>query len=126
MSGEPAPQTLIPVPAADAMPGVWTVRRDVALEWMAAQPLLTPAAGLIAGIALDAAWHGPLYVILGAFAAAGLMLYFSRNRDGRCHLAVLIAAAAVGALMHDTHYRRWPADHLVQWCTDDLTPARLT
>jgi len=96
------------------------------LDWLAAQPLLTPAVGLIAGIALDAVWHWPVYVILGAFVTGGLMLWLSRGREGWCHLAVLIAAIAVGGLLHDTNYRRWPADHLVRWSGNKPGLVRLT
>lgn len=94
--------------------------------WSAAQPLVIPALGMAAGIALDGVWHWPIGILLGVFVAAGCLLLWRGSGDGRRWLAILLAAGSVGALLHDTALRRWPADHVVRYCGDGGVGVRLT
>ncbi len=106
--------------------GVWTIRREIVCEWLVTQPVLAPAIGLMLGIALDAAWHWPVFVHLACFATAGLALFRVRAASITCHLAMLLAAVPVGALGHDAAYRHWPADHVVRCCGSEPATIRLT
>ncbi len=101
-------------------------RTDVMLEWLAGQPLVPPAIGLVIGIVIDASWAVPVPLAAFLFIAAGAAIVLFRTRDGLRHLALMLAALAVGAVLHDSSFRRWPADHVVRYCGPGATPVRLT
>ena len=100
-------------------------RREVLLKWLAAQPLVPPAVGMILGIILDSVMPVPCVVAVALFVLAGFALVRFRHVDGIGHLAVLLAALAVGAVRHDLGFRHWPADHIGRFCRDEPTPVRL-
>ncbi len=101
-------------------------RTDELLTWLAGQPLVPPAVGMVAGIGLDAAWHVPVAAGAATFIAAGAVVLRFRGHEGYRHLAVAVAALAVGAALHDLSFRRFAADHVVRYCGPTPTPARLT
>lgn len=82
--------------------------------------------GLMAGIALDAVWPVPLAMAVSVFLGAGVVVFAGRRGDERRHLAILAAAVAVGALLHDVSFRHWPADHVVRRCGQEPVLVRLT
>lgn len=112
---EPAGPYLHPLPS----------RRELLLQWLAAQPLVPPAVGMILGIALDNRVHVPFVVAAVLFVLAGFALVRFRRSDGVGHVAVLLAAVAVGAVRHDLGFRHWPVDHVARFCTDEPIPVRL-
>jgi competence protein ComEC len=109
-------------PLARALPS----RREVMLEWLAGQPFVPPALGMAAGLWLDSAWHVPSLVAVLLFLLAGTALYCFTRGDGRRHLAMALAAVAVGAALHDAQFRRWPADHIVRYTAREPALVQLT
>jgi hypothetical protein len=78
-------------------------------------PLVLPAIGLGAGIALDNLAPLPLIATAGAlFAACGLAL-IARWQPRAWAAAVVLASVALGAARHDLAMRRWPADHVARF-----------
>ena len=101
-------------------------RCEVMREWLTGQPLVPPAVGLILGVIVDAAWAVPWWLAVFVFVAAGVTIVLARNRDGLRHLALLLAALVLAAVLHDRAFRRWPENHIVRYCGAESTPARLT
>ncbi len=100
-------------------------RREVAWRWLSMQPLVPPAVGLAAGIWLDSVWRVPLAVGLSLFILSGLLLIPARHKDGLAHLAVMLAALAVGTCLHDLTFRHWADNHIVRYCGDEPILARI-
>jgi len=101
-------------------------RREVALEWLAAQPLVIPAVGIIAGIVTDSGRAVPLAFALSLFIFAGVIIIFARRKEILRHVGLFLAALAVGSVLYDLSFRRWPDDHLVQYTQNEPTFARVT
>lgn len=80
-------------------------------------PLLWPAIGLMAGISLDNLVAIPRFVCLGMLVVAGLL--WLRRNGVWVVAAVVMAAAALGAVRHDLAFRRWPASHVARWVGDE-------
>ncbi len=120
------PPPAIDIDAADPLAESLPSRVQLLLEWLAGHPLVPPATGLAAGIALDAARAVPLWVASALFIVSGGMILFFRRSDGWRHFAIAIAALAVGAPLHDAAFRRWPANHVVRYTNSGSTPCRLT
>ena len=81
-------------------------------------PLVLPAIGLMAGIALDAAWAPRPWAYAVSFGAVVLALAVPAVRR-RASVVVLLMAAALGGLLHHNAYRRVPADHIVHHVLHD-------
>jgi len=102
-------------------------RHEPWLEWLARQPLVSVAVGLVAGILLDSRWPIPAAGCLGGFVLAGVLLVVGHHRSGCfCHTALLLAAVSVGAARHDLAFRHWLREHLVRFCGPDPVPVRLS
>ncbi|NLX14219.1 MAG: ComEC/Rec2 family competence protein [Phycisphaerales bacterium] len=100
-------------------------RREVAWRWLAMQPLVPPAVGLVAGIWLDSVWPIPWVIGLLLFVLSGLLLIPARQRGWLGHPATMLAALAVGTCLHDLSFRRWPDNHIVRYSTDEPILARI-
>lgn len=104
-------------------------RSQVITAWLTVHPLVCPAIGLIAGIWIDAMLPVPAWLACTMFALAGgaVWLFIARQREAWWLGAVslIVAGAAVGALLHDTAMRRWPAEHIVRYVRRDPPPVRL-
>lgn len=124
MNSEAGSMTPIEAPADKV--GRGRTRRDLLAEWLAGEPMVPPAVGLMAGIALDAAWGPILPLALVVFATAGGLLVFCRGRVLVRHAAVMLGFAAAGAAHHDLAFRHVAANHIVRYTTDARVPARLT
>lgn len=94
-------------------------------EFLNANPLVAPAVGLMVGIAVDSRCRVPAWFAVVLFAAAGMLLRKVWKRPLGPHAALLLAAAAVGALLHDTGLRRWPANHVSRFASAEGATARL-
>ncbi len=94
--------------------------------WLAAQPLVPVAVGLILGIALDSRWPLPIFLVVALFALAGVATVLMRSNDLARPMLLLLAALSVGAARHDLAVRHWPSDHIVQHCPSGFTLVRLT
>lgn len=108
--------------AGEAVPS----RRLMLREWLAVQPLVPPALGLVLGIALDAYWRVPFPAACLVFMAGGLVVVLARRSDLVRFAALMIAGVAVGVMLHDLHYRHWPAHHIVRYCGESSLFVRLT
>ncbi len=95
-------------------------------DWLAREPLVPPAIGLCAGIALDAAVPLALWLNAVVFAACGVLLLRVRLSALWRHLLVSVAAMAVGAALHDLAFRRVPETHIVRSCGTEPRLARVT
>ena len=111
---------------AEGWDGALAWRMGVCAAWLAGEPLVPPALGLVLGILLDNAWGIPFAAAGGLFLGAGGVIAWARQRDGLRHLAIALAALAVGAALHDVSFRHWPADHIVRYCGAEPVPVRLT
>jgi competence protein ComEC len=114
----------------EATPGDRTVvdrrpRSEIVNSFLTANPLVAPALGMVAGIWIDSAQPVPVWLAVGAFILAGGMIRFVRRSGLEAHIVLLLAAAAVGAVLHDLSFRRWPADHVARYATEDGVAARL-
>ncbi len=78
-------------------------------------PLVPVALGMAAGILTDAHWPVPATACLGAFVLAGTALVLARRRWHFRLLTLGIAAAAVGAMMHEAAFRRVPERHVIRY-----------
>jgi len=101
-------------------------RKAIMMQWLHARPLIPPALGLVIGIIIDNAWCVPAGFALAAFLLAGGVIAFARKSELICYMAVALAAAASGVVLHDYSYRRWPANHVVRYAGADSTAVRLT
>lgn len=101
-------------------------RRLILIDWLNLNPLVAPAVGLMAGITIDARHAVPAWLALGLFAAAGPGVRRAARSNLAGYLGLLIAAAAVGALLHDNAFRRWPDNHLARYVTLEGTTVRLS
>lgn len=101
-------------------------RAQLLLAWLATAPLVPAALGLAGGIALNAAWAVPLWMAALLFIAAGAAIFGLPRHDGVRHLAIGLAALALGAALHAVEFRRWPADHIVRYCGDEPALAHIT
>jgi competence protein ComEC len=82
-------------------------------------PLLLPAIGLIAGVALDNIWPFSLKAASGLFLLAVVLgLPGSRTRR-HLALSVVLACVVLGAARHDLALRRWPGDHVARYVTHE-------
>lgn len=88
--------------------------------------MVASAIGLVAGIWLDAAWAIPLWLGIGLFVLAGAATVGSRRKGLLAHIALAMAATAVGAVLHDLHFRRQPANHVSRYCAQGPVRVRLT
>src|SRR5262245_24383224 len=82
-------------------------RREELLTWLAAQPLVPPTIGLVLGIALDSVSHLPFLLAVLVFILPPVAIIRYRSAGAR-HVAIALAALAVGSMLHDLSYRRWP------------------
>lgn len=103
-----------------------STRRQDLLEWLNAQPLVPPAVGLVVGIWLDSAWAMPVWLDVGLFVIAGGLLLAARRRRWILHVALVLACLAMGASLHDLHFRRQPANHIARYCDRGGLRMRLT
>lgn len=89
-------------------------------------PLLPVAIGITAGILLDRGIGVPARLMVCAMVVAGIALYLGRRRAEIRIAAVVVAAAALGALLHDLSDRRVPVHHIARYAHDTPRPVRLT
>lgn len=102
-------------------------RVDVLLTWLSAQPLVPAAVGLVVGILLDRVCPLPCVAAVLLFLSAGGVIAWARDREGIRHVAIALAALAIGAMLHDLSFRQWPTDHVVRYCgRGESTLIRLT
>lgn len=99
---------------------------DRVRAWLAAQPLVPVAVGLILGIALDSRWPTPVLLAVGGFVVAGVLIAVARSNEMARAAALFLAALPVGAARHDLAVRHWPSDHVVRYCGPGPTLVRLT
>jgi len=76
-------------------------------------PLLLPAIGLMAGIALDNLIAIPRIVCV-AIVVAAVLLVMRRGSATWVGMGVILAAVGLGAARHDLAFRRWPANHVAR------------
>ena len=123
------PETTLPPPPStqtlDTASARSQRRGEIVLQWLAGEPLVPPAIGLTVGIFLDSVVSIPFPAALAVMLAAGAMLLRLGRRIAVGHVAVALAAAALGATLHDLHFRHWPDDHLVRYTNDEPAPARV-
>src|SRR5438046_894757 len=117
---------LLAPPEADPLVRRLPSRAEVLLHWLAGQPLVVPAVGLAVGIAIDAACAPPFIAAVGLFLIASILLFFPRGHESLHHVAVFIAAIAVGAPLHDLAFRRLPRNHIVLYSNRMPVSVRLT
>lgn len=79
-------------------------------------PLLLPAIGLIAGIALDNSFAVPRFVCL-LMVGIGVVIAL-RSRGAVAGLGLIAACAGLGAARHDLAFRRWPTGHVARLVGD--------
>lgn len=124
------PQPAVRTDAGDACIGaagaVAVLPRSAVLsQWLLPNPLVGSAIGLVAGIWLDSRLVVPVWLGVGVFVVAGLWIWRSRAvLTG--HLGLLMAAVAVGAVLHDTSFRRWPVDHVARYADLEGQAIRLS
>jgi len=112
----------------DRLPGLIDrrpTRTTTLLEWLTGHPLVPSAVGIMAGISVDARMALPFYLLVLLFILAAGAIFQFRRADGLRHLAIGIAAFALGALLHDLSFRRWPQDHIVRYSDRHPIPIRL-
>lgn len=83
---------------------------------LAGAPLIPPAVGLAAGIALDFGFPQPLWAYVTLFGLAGMGLVLLRRRAAACSLMAAFAAVGVGASLH----------HGAFWCIAEDSIVRYT
>ncbi|MFQ6049279.1 MAG: ComEC/Rec2 family competence protein, partial [Phycisphaerae bacterium] len=89
-------------------------------------PLAWVAVGLCLGIAIDRLQALPAALWLASFVACGVGLAVAlRARARWASLAIVAAAASAGAVLHQVHYRRVEARHIVRYCASQPILARL-
>ncbi|MEP0842684.1 MAG: ComEC/Rec2 family competence protein [Phycisphaerae bacterium] len=118
------PEVSSPYTQPGPVPEIRTRGRLLA-EWLAAQPLVAPAVGLVAGIGLDGQWPVPFAAAVAAFIAGGVMVFRAAGRTFLGHAGLCLAALSAGTVLHDLSFRHWPGDHLARYCPPEPLPARL-
>lgn len=101
-------------------------RSEMVARWLAGEPLVPPAVGLAAGIFLDSIRPIPFFLCTALLLSAGAVLLRARRGELVRYGAVALAAVAVGAVLHDLDFRRWPNHHLVRYTGAEPVPARVT
>ncbi|MBN1492052.1 MAG: DNA internalization-related competence protein ComEC/Rec2 [Phycisphaerae bacterium] len=114
-----APDTTSPAATEAAAP-------DRLANALATAPLLLPAIGMAAGIAIDAHWAIPTSLCLTLFLAGMPLLTRYRDHTGAGAAAIMLASLAVGAMLHHNAYRRIAADHCVRYTDAEPIPVCLT
>lgn len=82
-------------------------------------PLLSVALGLIAGILLDNYLNTDAWLSFALLASGTIAFARMRHRRAAPWIAVFLAAAGLGSLRHGVHDRWTPANHVVNFITDE-------
>lgn len=117
---EPAGPLSPPQPVSEAVS-----RAERIFAWLSHHPLVAPSLGVAGGIGLDAQVPIPWPAAVAAFIGCGVGLLSARRRAWPVLLTLFIAAAGVGTVLHDLHFRRLPERHIARWCGSEPLPVRL-
>ncbi|NLE60839.1 MAG: hypothetical protein GX616_21035, partial [Planctomycetes bacterium] len=87
-------------------------RRAELAIWLNDQPLVLPAIAMVVGISLDAVWSVPGWLSIALFLSGGGLLLAASRYRWLSYLVLPLAAFSTGAVVHDLHFRRQPANHI--------------
>jgi len=81
---------------------------------------------MVVGISLDAVWSVPGWLSIALFLSGGGLLLAASRYRWLSYLVLPLAAFSTGAVVHDLHFRRQPANHIAHYCARESLRVRMT